>query len=338
MPSLAVIGAGISGLICARTLQDYGLSVTVFEKSRGVGGRMSTRRTDEALHFDHGAQYFTARDARFRGYVNAWQHDGVVAAWLGRIMVLQNGVVIDQKEGTDRFVAVPGMNAICQHMATDLQIEYQTKVAPPRRLRGRWLLASEDGTDWGAYDMVIISAPAPQTAQLLRNVPELAGQADRVEMSGCWAVMLALEESLALPFDAAFIHQSPLSWIARNNSKPNRSPEPETWIMHASPEWSETNLERSAEQVEADLLAEFWRSIGTQPQAIKYIKAHRWRFALPTSPLESRCLFDTSLLIGACGDWCGGPRVEGAFLSGAAAASRVLNLLRPTRVDDSSAT
>ncbi|QEG37584.1 protoporphyrinogen oxidase [Bythopirellula goksoeyrii] len=326
MPSLAVIGAGISGLICARTLQDHGLSVKVFEKSRGVGGRMSTRRTDDALHFDHGAQYFTARDALFRGYVKALQHEGVVAAWLGRIIVLQKGVTIDQNESTVRFVAVPGMNSICQHMATDLSIEYQTKVAPPRRLLGRWWLASEDGTELGAYDMVIISAPAPQTAQLLRDVPELAEQADRVEMSGCWAVMLALEESLALPFDAAFIHQSPLSWIARNNSKPNRSPEPETWILHASPEWSETNLERSAEQVAADLLEEFWRSIGTQPRAIKYITAHRWRFALPTSPLESRCLFDTGLQVGACGDWCGGPRVEGAFLSGAAVADRLLGL------------
>lgn len=334
IPSVAVIGAGISGLNCAQTLQNQGVSVTVFEKSRGVGGRMSTRRKDDALQFDHGAQYFTARDADFRSNVDAWQHDGIVAAWQGRIVVVQNGVVIDENQGTERFVAVPGMNSICQHLAADLHIGYQTKVAPPRRQQGRWLLASEDGADLGVYDMVIISAPAPQAAQLLRDVPKLAEEANRVEMSGCWAVMFAMEETMTLPFDAAFVHQSPLSWIARNSSKPDRSSRPETWILHASPEWSEKNLEQPAEQVEALLLTEFWRTVDTQPAAIQYSKAHRWRFALPTAPLESRYLFDTGLQIGACGDWCGGPRVEGAYLSGAAVAGRVLGLLRPTRVSE----
>ncbi len=117
MPRVAVIGAGLSGLTCARTLADHGYSVTVFEKSRGVGGRMSTRRTGDNLRFDHGAQYFTVRDQRFQRYVESWVHDGLVARWNGRIVVVERGAVKERKAGTDRYVAAPGMNALGKHLA-----------------------------------------------------------------------------------------------------------------------------------------------------------------------------------------------------------------------------
>ena len=81
----------MSGLVCARTLLDHGFKVSVFEKGRGPGGRMSTRRTEDELQFDHGAQYFTVRDRLFRRYVESWQHDGIVAPWRGRIVVLSEG-------------------------------------------------------------------------------------------------------------------------------------------------------------------------------------------------------------------------------------------------------
>ena len=169
-------------------------------------------------------------------------------------MVVVNGKETEEKQGTDRYVAVPRMNAICHHLAEDLQVEYQTKVIPPRSHQGRWLLSSDQGANLGEYDTVIISAPAAQTAQLLVDVPELAQQANSVEMSGCWAAMVALDASPDVGFDAAFIQQSTLSWIARNSSKPKRSSESETWILHASSDWSETNLEQSAAEVEAALL------------------------------------------------------------------------------------
>ena len=328
MPAVAIVGAGISGLICGRTLQDYGLSVTVFEKSRGVGGRMSTRRTADNLHFDHGAQYFTARDPRFRRYVQSWQHDGVVRPWQARIVTLENGSIKDKKTGADRYVAVPGMNAIGQHLAADLDVHFQTRVAPPTRTEGQWQLTDDKATDLGKYDAVIISAPAAQTAQLLRDVPTLASEAAQAQMSGCWALMLAFEKPLNLPFEAAFVHESPISWIARNNSKPGRGSTRETWVVHASPAWSEANLEKTAAEIETLLLEEFWQAVALPARRPNYSTAHRWRFALPTAPLPERCLFNDQLLIGACGDWCGGPRVEGAFLSGMAAAGRVMGLIQ----------
>ena len=333
MPTVAVIGAGVSGLMCARTLADHGFPVTVFEKSRGVGGRMATRRVEKGLRFDHGAQYFTVRDGRFKRYVDSWVEDGIVQRWEGRLVVLEGGVIKAEKGETDRYVAVPAMNAICKHLAKNMNVKFHTRVAPLRRVQDRWQLSSDDDSELGLFDVAIVSVPARQTAELMQLLPaaELADRARGVEMHGCWAVMLAVPGTLDLGFDGAFVHDSPLAWIARNNSKPGRSSSsPETWVLHASAEWSREHIEESPAAVESMLLEEFWQAVGTSPSQLQFRAAHRWRFALPPEPLVENCLFDCGMQIGACGDWCAGPRVEGAFLSGMAAAGRVMGLLKKT--------
>ena len=327
MPAVAVVGAGISGLVCARTLVDHGYPVTVFEKSRGVGGRMATRRTDNGFQFDHGAQYFTARDSRFRRYVNSWMSDGIVSPWHGRIVVLENGEVTSVKTGTDRYVAVPRMNAICKHLATDVDIRFQTHIDSLERAGNQWRIAATKETSIGLFDFAVVSAPAGQTADLLRGVPSLAGCARDTAMQGCWAVMLAFQSPLGLEFDGAFVHGSVLSWIARNSSKPGRRAEVETWVLHASAEWTHAHLEETAESIAQLLTAEFWPAIGLPPTRPDYSVAHRWRYALPPEPLAESCLFDPEMKVAACGDWCGGPRVEGAFLSGISTAGRIMGLL-----------
>lgn len=335
LPSIAVVGAGLSGLTCARILQDHGLGVKVFEKSRGPGGRMSTRRTQEQVSFDHGAQYFTARDERFRRYVNSWQHDGLVAPWCGRIVSLRAGEIVSEKNNVERFVGVPGMNAICKHLAEDVSVQYNTRVGPAQRVGDQHQLTDEHGTNLGDFDIVIVSTPAPQTIELLANVPQLVDRLSRVKMTGCWAVMLELAESSPLQFDGAFVNESPLSWVARNSSKPGRSSDSETWILHATPEWSEENLECSNEEIKHELIDAFWQSTETPAQPIAFSTAHRWRYALPTSCLEDRCLFQSSHQIGVCGDWCGGPRVEGAFLSGSAVAGQALGQIADSQYAES---
>ena len=221
-PRVAVIGAGMSGLMCARTLMDHGIDITVFEKSRGFGGRMATRRTAEGLRFDHGAQYFTVRDERFERSVLSWMQDGIVAPWEGRICTLTNGRIEWKQKTTPRFVGVPGMNAVCRHLAADVNVHLRTQVRPPDFDQGIWRLRDEHENPLGEFDYVVTSAPAPQSAELLAAARELQQQAELANMHGCWAAMLAFDHSLDLPFDGAFVHDSPLSWVARNDSKPQR--------------------------------------------------------------------------------------------------------------------
>lgn len=331
VPRVAVIGAGLSGIICARTLADHGFPVTVFEKSRGVGGRMATRRTENGLRFDHGAQYFTVRHDGFRRYVESWSHDGIVQPWRCKIAILEQGRIKQYETNHERFVAVPGMNAVCQHLARGLDIRLRTSVATLSTSGARWQLMCHDGTGADGFDVVIVSAPAPQTAGLLHQAPGLARRVADQPMRGCWALMVSFTTPLKLGFDAAFVEGSPLAWLANNSSKPQRAAQPECWVLHATPAWSHEHLEESAESTQTALLDAFWQAVGMPARDVHFIAAHRWRFALPTVPLTDRCLFDANLRVGACGDWCAGPRVEGAFLSGVAAAGRVMGLLNADR-------
>lgn len=322
---VAVVGAGLSGLACARVLTDHGHRVRVFDKGRGPGGRMSTRRSED-WSFDHGAQYFTVRDRRFARWVDSWRADGVVSRWTARTAVLDHGAITPKDDSVERFVGKPGMNAICRHLAQDLDVTFGARIDGLSRSGDGWRIATEDELIQDSFDAVVVSAPPAQTADLLEGVaPGIAERASAIDMAPCWAVMAGFAESLDLGFDGAFVHRSPLSWVARNASKPGR-PGGEAWVLHASPEWSWRHLEREREDVARDLLQAFAEAIGGLDADSVHLVAHRWRYALPTEPSPEPCLFDRSLAVAACGDWCGGPRVEGAFLSGCAAAGRILAL------------
>ena len=326
LPKVAVVGAGIGGLMAARTLSDHGLDVQVIEKSRGVGGRAATRQVTNDLAFDHGAQYFTARDPRFTRYVQSWIQDGIVAPWMGRIVELgTNGKVTGEKRGTPRFVGTPGMTAIGKHLAADLEITGEHLVTGLIRENERWRLINEAGPIDGSFDYVILNCPAPQTCAIVSGHSEIADRADQVNMRPCWSAMLVAEECAALDFDGAFINEGPLSWIARNDNKPSRPDQNGTvWVLRASPDWSEQNLEMKPDAALLELTAAFERATDLKLRHLSHAVAHRWRFAIPANPLEEEFLFDASTGIGACGDWCNGPRVEGAFLSGAAMAGAIL--------------
>ncbi len=338
VPHIAVIGAGISGLVAARTLQDHGLKVTVFDKSRGVGGRMSTRRVDDGGTFDHGAQYFTARDQRFKRHVDSWIEQGVVAQWPDRslgddqkIVVLEDRAIKSESKSDDRFVAVPTMNALCKYLVGGVQIQKQTRVAKVACLNGGIVngveLFDDSGSTVGTFDHVIISTPAAQTGELLTNFPALVHPISEIKMNPCWATMVAFEKPVTERWVGAFLHGSFLSWAARNSTKPGRAGDAERVVIHASPQWTADHWEHAADQVAEMMLTEFWRVTGATLQPHQYLRSHRWKYAIPVDPSATRCFADDSTVIVACGDWASGSRVEGAFLSGMAAAGRVLGTL-----------
>jgi len=323
-PRVAVIGAGIAGLVAARTLADHGLQPMVFEKSRGVGGRLSTRRAPSGAFFDHGAQYFTIRDKRFAKYVCAWMGEGLVVPWHGRIVEIREGQVVAEKSsGVSRYVPTPSMNALARHLARDVRVTFESCVAEMEQVAGGWRLVSDSGSELGVFDAVIVNCPAPQAAALVPGEASFRGQLSGVTMEPCWAVLAELEQPLQVPFQGAFIHDSPLAWIAEDSSKPGRPQKP-TWVMHASGAWSWEHLEDDPDEVLAELLDAFTQVTGEVIGEAVTLAAHRWRYAKATAPLEESSLWDPRLRIGACGDWCRGGRIEGAFLSGASMAGEIL--------------
>ena len=248
VPKVAVIGAGISGLFAARTLSDHGLDVEVFDKGRGVGGRMSTRRVDGESAFDHGAQYFTVRDARFQKYVDAWQQQGLVARWPDqtehphhRFVVFDKGERTEKTDSNIRYVGIPAMNSICKHLATDLTIHKSTRIKAVESTGINIQLIAENGKHLGEFDRLIVSAPAAQAAELLENFPKLAQPISNIQMQPCWAVMAILANPLTDDWAGAFVHHSIVTWAARNGTKPSR-PEGEHLLLHADHEWTSAKL------------------------------------------------------------------------------------------------
>ena len=317
---VAVVGAGIAGLSAARALRGRGHEVHVYEATANPGGRVGTRNfpalemprplSGASLAFDHGAQYFTVRDDRFSMTVAEWLRDRVVAKWAGRVVSFDAEGWEDVDENTDRYVGIPDMNAMARAMAAGMQVSYGLRV---------------DSLDQipGDVDHVVVAVPAPQALPLVSHLPDLAGKIAAVDMTPNWTVMAAFEERVAARFDGAFVHGSPLGWIARNTSKPKRDWKVDAWVLQATTKWSEAHIDDRPDDIGAFLMEAFEDLIPAGLPRAFYASVHRWRYATADPPLGVGAIHNQASRITLCGDWCKGSRIEDAFLSGLEAADLI---------------
>lgn len=328
---IGVVGAGVAGLSAARALVDRGYEVSVFEQARGPGGRVATSRlrgiemprglAGSTLAFDHGAQYFTARDPRFASLISQWENDRVAAKWAGRIVTFDDEGWEDIAEsasakasgdrGTVRYVGTPGMNAIALAMAEGLDITYGQRVESLEPLLS-------------TLDRVIVAVPADRAQVLVSHVPSLVEKIAGVTMQPSWTVMAAFEERVAARFDAAFVNGSALGWIARNTSKPKRDWKVDTWVLQATTTWSAAHVDDRPDDVGAFLMEAFEDLIRSGLPLAFYATVHRWRYAAADPPLAVGAIHDRDSRITLCGDWCRGSRIEDAYLSGLEAAQTLV--------------
>ena len=308
---IAIIGAGMAGCACGIRLREAGHAVQVFDKGRGPGGRMSTRRMDagdSSVQFDHGAPWFDVRDARFVRQIASWQQQGLVERW--------------PAAGQDAWVGSPAMNAPVRNMAALLGVHFNTRIECVARVSDAWFLHGA-GVPTKGYDAVVIAVPAEQVAPLIAaDAPQFAQAADSVVSEPCWTAMLAFESPLAFDPDTIGATGPVIDRAVRNTSKPDRGA-PECWVVQASADWSRENLECDAHFVVQRLRDALVTAIGTELPAVLAGSAHRWRYARPAS-LGRQCEWDGTRRLGLCADWLTAPSVEGAWLSGTLLAQRMI--------------
>ncbi|CAN6439463.1 unnamed protein product [Victoria cruziana] len=352
-PVVAIVGGGISGIVCALALEKRGIRSTVFDTGmHGLGGRLGTRTTDsQSLVFDHAAQFFTARDPRFRELVDGWLEKGLIREWNGQIGELEAGHFTPFPSTPVKYVGVHGMRPLADTIlsqSTAANVVRPCWISTLEPYNGMWHL-SENGTPRGQFDAIIIAHNGKCANRLLSlsGLPLIARQMKRLELSSIWALLAAFEEPLSLknhssiPFEGAFVRgDDALSWMANNTKKlfPMQSHGPECWTFFSSAAYGKRNKvpqenipHVTAEKVKKEMLQGVELSLGlptgSLPQPI-YTRLQLWGAALPTNTPGLPCIFDPHGRAGICGDWLLGSSVEAASLSGMALANHIADFIQ----------
>ena len=325
-PRIAIIGAGLAGLTCATALKGLA-NVQVFEESVFVGGRISRFQFGEN-RFDHGEQYFTISNPLFLNIVEAWKRAGLVRDYEGWIVELEKGQITNMSDHAQRYSGYPTMQTIAQNLAENSNVKLSTSITEiEKQDNGQWRLFDGRGSYQGLFDIVIIATAAQQVAALAKSVPCISNLSKQIDMTVCWSAMFDFNTPLGIPFDAAFVRDSPLSWISRYKGTDDTQTASESWVMHCSPEWSLQYAASFRGRVMHALLDAFFEAVDIPAQKPRSSNVHCWKHALPINTLDQDCVFDEASAMGACGDWCTAPRIEGAVLSGFSMADRLMKYI-----------
>ncbi len=308
MATVAIVGAGIAGISCATVLVQAGIPVVLYDKGKGLGGRVATRRAGPH-QFDHGAQFVTAQGPDFAAALARLAGDGCAAGW---------------EDGSGRTVTVgmPGMSSLAKHLAKGLDVRSGVQITGMTRDKAGWRLHADGQED--RADRVVVTIPAPQIAPLIGQDHGLVPQLATVRYAPCLTLMAVGAGSA--PFLSRRDADDPLAWIAQDSSKPGRPvAEGVAWVAQAGPRFSSDHLEQDMEQVAALMLPMLCDRLGWKPSQIQHAAAHRWRYAAVTAPLGQPFLRNDDATLHLGGDWCLGPRVEAAWDSGTAIARDILD-------------
>lgn len=308
---IAVIGAGVAGLTCARILRRAGCFVEIFEQDRIIGGRMATTRLG-LTPFDHGAQYITARSPAFKTYLDELVSSAYARRWQPRTA---NGD--DAKQMLPWYVGTPGMSSLVRPLAEGVRISCDRRVHSIQRSdRNSWFLWFEDETHAGPFNAVAIATTAPEAKLLVGRFDELAIPLERVRMSPCWAVLARLEDRIFPTQDVFSDMNEVVRWVARNNAKPQRPARGDHVVIHASPSWSRETEDVEPEVVATELWNEVCNILNLPPTRPAQLSAHLWRNGVVEESLGETFLFSRDRMVGVAGDWCLGRMAEHAFESG----------------------
>lgn len=323
--SCIVVGAGISGLLAADELQSAGWNVTVFDKGRGVGGRMATRRVGEGT-FDHGAQFFTARGERFSGLVDDWLGADAAAEWARGFADAEGG---PNEDGHPRYRGADGMTSIPKYIATGLDVRTGERVVRVDARDDVWEVVCESGLR-AEGSALVLALPVPQALDLASSgkyrLPDRARtRLEAVSYDPCLALMVLLDGPSPVPEPGGMqVKGEPLDFIGDNQRKGISSVPAVT--IHAGPGWSRSHYGDDEAVITGELISLAGDRLGTDfaPTVVDSSLA-RWRYSWVTNSHPDPFLAaseERPLLF--CGDAFGQPKVEGASLSGLATADYLL--------------
>ena len=315
---VAIIGAGVAGLTVAGQLLKIGANVTVFEKSRGLGGRLTTRRADWA-NIDLGAQYFTARSKAFKAETRRWESSGAVAQWQMQPYRAVGGELIASPDEQLRYVGVPDMNSISHFLGQDIEVERKVRITGLSRCEQLWTLDGDNDEKISGFDWVVSTLPAEQAIPLLQGRSELAKRLPSSIHAPCWSLGLATRGDVREDVQGIF-GDDIIAWVSRQSSRPQRQHGKDfddSWLLHFKPQWSADNEHNDDARLAE--LGSAWLSklLQVELETVHHL-SHYWRYASIDADKDvgiEPAYVDASQQLAAIGAWCCGGRVEGAYVS-----------------------
>ncbi|MGP4844066.1 NAD(P)/FAD-dependent oxidoreductase [Marinobacter sp. 1Y8] len=323
---VAIVGSGVAGLSAGRLLKSRNCDVTLFDKARGPGGRMASKRVTGGA-VDIGAQYFTIRHPGFRDFLSQYAVDdnnqSCVEEWDARLRYQRDDNLWEPMRSAVRYVGVPRMSAITRALSRELDVHGSTRVERlESTANSQWRLFDTLGAELGVYDDVVIAAPPVQAETLLKTSGiELPGAGSvfiSLPLEACWALIVHFPDGAQTEADGFSFNDTVLQWAANNSSKPGRQDNGEWWVLHAQADWSEQFQDADPDWVKGELLNAFANGLHRPELADDTSESitHRWLYAktgfLGAGPGH---LWSDNLRIGLCGDWLTAGRVEGAYIS-----------------------
>lgn len=320
---VAVIGAGLAGLSVLQHLDPATHRVTLFDKSRGTGGRLSSKKVGNSS-WDMGAQYLRAHSPEFADQLSTWHELGWIAPWPVTPYVADANGLRPSPDNTVRYVGTPRMTALSRKLSEQAgEFHATTRITKASQQDGHWFLRSDDDREFGPFATLVIALPPQQAAELLPINHPLYQMAAGHGMLPSWTLLFSCEEIIAPEIHAVYVHNGPLRWMARNSSKPGRAPE-QSWVLQASAVWSQQHLDAPRPEIQSQLLEAFRSLTGADKLTLTDTWLHRWLYALPDgSPAPAQPLHDPAMKLYLCGDWCQGSSAEGAWLSGRSTAALI---------------
>lgn len=312
---IGIIGAGIAGLTIANEIKNKH-NITVFEKSRGFGGRLSTRYADP-FYFDHGCPYFEAKTPVFQEFCTKLEEQSILTKWQPReVEITQN--ITKELVKSNYYTGNPKMNDIGKFLAQGLDV-LQSEVSRVEYKNNQWNIFDKEHKTYSGYDFIIFAIPPKQIRNILSQ--ELwCTNLQNAQMQGVFSLMLGIDDDSSLNFDVGHCESALIERIIVNSKKPNRN-QAASVVVFSSSKWAEDNMENDINANMEVLQQEFFRITGIDASNLKHSAIHRWRYAFCQNPLEKPII---QKHFASCGDWAH-PKanVEGAFLS----AKEVINFI-----------
>lgn len=327
MKKIAIIGTGLAGLTLATQLRERA-HITLFEKARGVGGRLSTRYTP-VYEFDHGAQYFTVKNKAFQAFTDKLLAARVIQRWEPLIAKFSDRNILkfsSWDKSLPHYVGIPRMNAIAKYLAQPHDVKLNTHITKLKRINHAWTLESDQALHFDNYDWVICTAPAAQAAMLMPVFFKHMSILQNIKMQPCFAMMLGFKTPFELPWQAAIVKNNMISWMSVNSCKPMRQPAA-TLVALSSNQWANEHEDITTDWITTTMLDEVIQLTQLDRQQIDYLNLHRWRYANMSKFMLTYPLIDVTNQLAACGDWCISGRIESSYLAATRLASALIDLL-----------